>query len=123
MNILIFDNAGLLHMATSDIPNEDYLDDTKWTIAELPEDEPFDSEYEYSLVDGLAVKGDLIAIDIDAEARLRAEYEATKYQQEREYPPIGDQLDALFHAGAFPAEMAAKIQAVKDAHPKPAENK
>ena len=43
------------------------------------------------------------------------------YQGERlsEYPPIGDQLDALFHAGVFPQEMADKIQAVKDAHPKP----
>ena len=36
----------------------------------------------------------------------------------REYPPIGDQLDALFHAGVFPADMAAQIQAVKDKYPK-----
>ena len=36
----------------------------------------------------------------------------------KEYPPIGDQLDALFKAGAFPADMAAKIQAVKDKYPK-----
>ena len=35
------------------------------------------------------------------------------------YPPIGDQLDALFHAGVFPEDMAAQLQAVKDAHPKP----
>jgi hypothetical protein len=35
-----------------------------------------------------------------------------------EYPPIGDQLDALFHAGLFPAEMADKIQAIKDKYPK-----
>ena len=34
------------------------------------------------------------------------------------YPPIGDQLDALFHAGIFPEEMAAKLQAVKDKYPK-----
>lgn len=34
------------------------------------------------------------------------------------YPPIGDQLDALFHAGVFPSDMAAKIQAVKDRYPK-----
>jgi len=34
------------------------------------------------------------------------------------YPPIGDQLDALFHAGVFPEEMAAQIQAVKDNYPK-----
>lgn len=36
----------------------------------------------------------------------------------KEYPPIGDQLDALFHAGVFPEEMATKIQAVKDKYPK-----
>ena len=35
-----------------------------------------------------------------------------------EYPPIGDQLDALYHAGAFPADMAAKIKKVKDDNPK-----
>jgi len=35
-----------------------------------------------------------------------------------EYPAIGDQLDALFHAGVFPADMAAAIQAVKDKYPK-----
>jgi hypothetical protein len=34
------------------------------------------------------------------------------------YPPIGDQLDAMFHAGVFPDDMAAKLQAVKAAHPK-----
>jgi len=37
------------------------------------------------------------------------------------YPSIGDQLDALFHAGVFPAEMAAQIQAVKDEYPKDSE--
>jgi hypothetical protein len=34
------------------------------------------------------------------------------------YPSIGDQLDALFHAGVFPEAMAAQIQAVKDNYPK-----
>jgi len=48
-----------------------------------------------------------------------AEEAKTQYQRDRKYPPIGDQLDALFHAGVFPEEMAAQLQAVKDAHPKP----
>ena len=59
--------------------------------------------------------------EITAEVvRLQAEYDNKEYQRQRatEYPPIGDQLDALFHAGVFPAEMAAAIQAVKDKHPK-----
>ncbi len=52
--------------------------------------------------------------------RLQAEYDAQFYQQQRAaaYPAIGDQLDALFHAGVFPTEMAAQIQAVKDQYPK-----
>ena len=41
-----------------------------------------------------------------------------KYKRQPEYPSIGDQLDALFHAGVFPEEMAAQIQAVKDKYPK-----
>ncbi len=45
----------------------------------------------------------------------------TKYQRDRaaEYPAIGDQLDALFHAGVFPADMAATLQAIKTKYPKP----
>jgi len=39
-------------------------------------------------------------------------------KRREEYPPIGDQLDALFHAGVFPSDMAAQIQAVKDKYPK-----
>jgi len=46
--------------------------------------------------------------------------DASAYKASRaaEYPAIGDQLDALFHAGVFPADMAAAIQAVKDKYPK-----
>ena len=36
----------------------------------------------------------------------------------RKYPAIGDQLDALYHAGVFPDAMAAQIKAVKDAYEK-----
>ncbi len=52
---------------------------------------------------------------------LQAEYDAQEYARTRAplYPAIGDQLDALYHAGVFPKEMADKIKAVKDANPKP----
>jgi hypothetical protein len=45
---------------------------------------------------------------------------APTYQELRaaEYPPIGDQLDALYHAGVFPAAMTASIKAIKDKYPK-----
>jgi len=51
---------------------------------------------------------------------IQASVNANAYKAKRAdaYPPIGDQLDALFHAGVFPAEMAAKLQAVKDKYPK-----
>ena len=59
--------------------------------------------------------------DIQTEInRLQAEYDAQEYARNRkgEYPPIGDQLDDLFKAGAFSEEMTATIQAVKDKYPK-----
>ena len=59
--------------------------------------------------------------DIQAEiTRLQAEYDAQEYARNRqpEYPEIGDQLDALYHAGVFPANMAARIKETKDKYPK-----
>jgi hypothetical protein len=50
----------------------------------------------------------------------QAAFNALTYAEKRksEYPAIGDQLDALYHAGVFPAEMAALLRAVKDKYPK-----
>ena len=44
----------------------------------------------------------------------------TQYQRDRrkEYPPIGDQLDALWKGGDAATEMLAKVQAVKIKYPK-----
>jgi hypothetical protein len=52
--------------------------------------------------------------------RLQADWDAQEYARLRKgvYPDIGDQLDDLFHAGAFSTEMSEKLQAVKDMHPK-----
>ena len=52
---------------------------------------------------------------------VKAEYDAQEYARNRAplYPAIGDQLDALYHAGVFPEEMAAKLKKVKDDNPKP----
>jgi hypothetical protein len=38
--------------------------------------------------------------------------------RKNDYPEIGDQLDALYHAGVFPANMAARIKETKDKYPK-----
>jgi len=118
--IIIFNSNGDFHGSFSSLPNEGFLDESKWTIAEFAEGESFDPRYNYTSVDNIAVKGDLIDVDLEEEARMEAEWQAIKYQQDRKnvYPDIGDQLDALFHAGVFPDDMAAQIQAVKDKYPK-----
>ena len=61
--------------------------------------------------------GNEVTVDWDA-AQALADSKAYIEQRVSEYPAIGDQLDALFHAGVFPADMAAQIQAVKDKYPK-----
>jgi len=53
-----------------------------------------------------------------AEVSADMALEDTRGSRKNEYPNIGDQLDALFHAGVFPEDMAAQIQAVKDKYPK-----
>ena len=59
--------------------------------------------------------------EIDAEIiRQEAEYDAQAYARARQplYPAIGDQLDDLYHKGAFSAEMTATLKKVKDDNPK-----
>ena len=54
-------------------------------------------------------------------AAKEAEWKATQYQRDRAaaYPPIGDQLDALWKGGDAAAAMLAQVQAVKAKYPKP----
>ena len=73
MRTVIFNKDNSFHMAVSILPNQDYLDDTLWTVTETPEGEDFDKNYAYSPVDGVAVKGDLIPIDTVEVNRLEAE--------------------------------------------------
>lgn len=51
----------------------------------------------------------------------QAAFALTEYQRQRAaaYPPIGDQLDALWKGGDAAAEMLAQVQAVKAQYPKP----
>lgn len=75
------------------------------TVTSIVDSVPFDK-------DGNVVQIDMSAVDSLVAAQLY------KSKRAAEYPSIGDQLDALFHAGVFPAEMAAQIQAIKDKYPK-----
>jgi len=54
--------------------------------------------------------------------RLEKAYNWSEYQRNRasEYPSVQEQLDALYHAGAFPPAMASRIRAVKEKYPRPA---
>ena len=54
------------------------------------------------------------------EDKKKSESQLVSYTAVRSamYPSIGDQLDALYHAGVFPEEMASKIREVKEKYPK-----
>ena len=67
--------------------------------------------------DAFDADGNVVILDMTA---VNAWVDPNQYKQQRvaEYPSIGDQLDALFHAGVFPEAMAAEIQAVKNKYPK-----
>lgn len=62
--------------------------------------------------DGNKVEIDLAAVNawVDPDAYIA--------KRVAEYPPIGDQLDALWKGGDAAAEMLAKVQAVKTKFPK-----
>jgi len=101
------------------IPDPDDLDMIVWSD-EIPP--PAEGEALVGPVEpvdpiGYKPSADEITAELD---RLIAIYQSQEYMRERQlaYPPIGDQLDALFHAGVFPEDMAAQLQAVKDQHPK-----
>ena len=71
------------------------------------------------------IRGD-VAYDADGnevaydKAAVQAYVDAHAYiaKRQAEYPPIGDQLDALWKGGEAAAEMLAKVQAVKSKFPK-----
>ena len=76
------------------------------------------SDYQ-SIVDAHAAKK--ATLDAEAETAAQAETDLMNtygWKRQREYPSTGDQLDALFHAGVFPDDMTAILQAVKDKYPK-----
>ena len=62
-------------------------------------------------------QGNKVEIDMNA---VNAWVDPNAYIAKRvaEYPPIGDQLDALWKGGDAAAEMLAKVQAVKTKYPK-----
>jgi hypothetical protein len=64
------------------------------------------------------VQGNKVEIDTAA-VNAWVDPNAYKTQRAVAYPPIGDQLDALWKGGDAATEMLAKVQAVKAKYPKP----
>jgi len=77
----------------------------------------FDQSIEWHKPDTAPVSMERI---LEEQQRLQQAYDWNEYQRNRarEYPSIQEQLDALYHAGVFPAEMAARIRAVKAKYPR-----
>ena len=61
---------------------------------------------------GNKVQIDMVAVNAWVDPNAYKQFRA------REYPPIGDQLDALWKGGDAATEMLAKVQAVKTKYPK-----
>lgn len=95
------------------IADEDPLDKGNWLIPAHATVLPPLANAEGKIV--VFVDGQWSYIDEPVDEPVEQTYAQKRHA---EYPSIRDQLDALFHAGVFPAEMAAKIQAVKDKYPK-----
>ena len=74
------------------------------------------------MVNGIIVKmsdeEEKEALDYRAEVKTAEDAIAWKRNRQAEYPAIGDQLDDLYHAGAFSDEMTATLKKVKDDNPK-----
>jgi hypothetical protein len=64
-----------------------------------------------------AVEADVeVATTVKGSVVLASDYEALRYAA---YPPIRDQLDALWKGGTEADDMRLLVQSVKDRYPKP----
>lgn len=63
--------------------------------------------------------GEPITVPIDKSEIVRPEIPDYYAKRRAEYPPLGEQLDAVWKGGDAATAMQAKIQAVKQKYPKP----
>jgi len=66
--------------------------------------------------DGNSITIDQALLDTEV-TRIQAEYDSQEYARNREYPPIADQLDYMYHNG-FEKWKTDMIDPVKDKCPK-----
>lgn len=84
---------------------------TEWIIDNLDE-----------VLEQAKLEAEEVGIDENAPKLTEEEVKAwddSQYQRDRQYPPIEEQLDMIFHAGLGGDEFQATIKAAKDANPKP----
>jgi hypothetical protein len=119
--MIIFNTAGEFHGEFNSLPNETYLDESQWVIAEFAEGESFDEKYAYSSVDGVAVKGDLLPVDTVEMERMAAEWTAAQYSRDRKdkYDKLNQDEMRFDDQVNSTTTWVDAINAIKTAHPKP----
>ena len=82
-----------------------------------PTQESFEATYKSLSSDNPDITWEQVSAKI---TELQSAFDAQAYARARKplYPAIGDQLDDLYHAGVFSAEMTATLKKVKDDNPK-----
>ena len=82
------------------------------SVVTIRGDDAFDANDNPVSIDETAVQAEI--------SRLQAEYDSQEYARNRAsaYPPIGDQLDMIYHAGLGGDAFQAAISAVKQEYPK-----
>jgi len=82
------------------------------SVVTIRGDDAFDANDNPVSIDETAVQAEI--------ERLQAEYDSQEYARNRAsaYPPIGDQLDMIYHAGLGGDAFQAAISAVKQEYPK-----
>ena len=65
------------------------------------------------------ITGEKTTVDIPKDEIVRPEIPDYYAKRRREYPSIGDQLDAFWKGGQAEADMFDRIQTVKNKYPKP----
>ena len=90
---------------------------TEFKCDSLGTKESFEATYKSLSSDNPDITWEQVSAKI---TELQSAFDAQAYARARKplYPAIGDQLDDLYHAGVFSAEMTAKLKKVKDDTPK-----
>ena len=79
-------------------------------VKSICDDKPLDANDNPVVIDQSVVDAEVI--------KLQAEYDSLAYSRARIYPPIGDQLDALWKGGDDAAAMKVIVDKVKSDNPK-----